>query len=534
MNLINETIGNVLRATATRFGDRIALTDGEVSLTFSELDRQSVELARGLLSLGVNRGDHVAVWMTNCPAWVAIWIACVKIGAVVVPVNTRLKPEEVHYILHQSDARALVMMDTYWSIDYIGMVSEIVSELAHATDHSICSATLPELKTVICWTDVGHPAILSLDQLQKRGQASVATPLAPQDPALPVIVVYTSGTTGHPKGAMHGHRLMLQAHNFAKALSMAPGDRILGHMPFYHVAGIVGAILPTIILGCTLVTMPHWIPTRALELMETHGVTHFAGIPTHYVDCLDAIGSGRRELPALRSAWIGGAPVTPALVRAVQQKMGVDHIQAVYGMTETSGATVVSRYDDDPEVACSNKGVVIGDYEVRIASPGSSAMMATSEVGEILVRGHLVMQGYYKNEHATKEVLDSDGWFHTGDLGRIDDDGYLSIVGRAKEMFIVGGSNVYPAEVERVIQDHPAVKQAVVIGIPDHRLGEVGRAYVQLHEGKVINEQELISFCRSRLADYKAPRSIVLVDDFPRTATGKIQRHRLYVSPVVS
>jgi fatty-acyl-CoA synthase len=340
----------------------------------------------------------------------------------------------------------------------------------------------------------------------------------------PVIIVYTSGTTGHPKGAVHGHIVMRNAAKVARVMHIEPGDVILGHMPFYHVAGAFTEVIPTVLLGCTLVTLPHWIPDEALETIERERVTIFGGIPTHFIDCLDAIRRHPRDVSCLKSAWIGGAPVTPDVAMAAKQELGLQALQAVYGMTETTAATVFSEYDAPLDVLCDNKGRPIGEFEVAVCDPVSGHPLPTGEVGEVRVRGHLVMQGYYRNPQATAEAITPDGWFRSGDLGVIDEQGYLKITGRLKEMFIVGGSNAYPAEIERLIQSLPEVKQAVVVGVPDRRLGEVGFAFVQLHDGQSMSREALVAACRAAMADYKVPRHVRFVDDFPRTTTGKIQR----------
>jgi fatty-acyl-CoA synthase len=270
--------------------------------------------------------------------------------------------------------------------------------------------------------------------------------------------------------------------------------------------------------------MPQWVPDEALDTIERERVTIFGGIPTHFIDCLDAIRRRPRDVSCLKSAWIGGAPVTPDVAMAAKQELGLKALQAVYGMTETTAATVFSEFDAPLEVLCDNKGRPIGEFEVAVVDPASGRSLAAGEVGEVRVRGHLVMKGYYRNPTATAEAITPEGWFCSGDLGVIDEQGYLKITGRLKEMFIVGGSNAYPAEIERIVQGMPEVKQAVVVGVPDRRLGEVGYAFIQLHEGQTLAPEVLTARCRALMADYKVPRHVRIVDDFPRTSTGKIQR----------
>ncbi len=520
------TIGEALRDTARRFPDRAALVGMGTTVSFAELDRAADEVAHGLRGLGVARGDQVALWLTNCPEWVVCWMACTRLGAVLVPINTRFKPDEVEYILSQSDARVLIAMDRYWDIDYLGMIGAMVPELAAATPGALTSARFPELRAVVAWGEVESPGTTHLAALRRAGAARMAAgdTLAPVDADDPVIIVYTSGTTGHPKGAMHGHVVMRNAANIARVMHIEPGDVLLGHMPLYHVAGAFTACIPTVLLGCTLVTMPQWSPDEALEIIERERVTIFGGIPTHFIDCLDAIRRRPRDVSCLKSAWIGGAPVTPDVAMASKTELGLRALQAVYGMTETTAATVFSEFDAPLEVLCDNKGRPIGDFEVIVADPIQGHALPVGAVGEVRVRGHIVMKGYYRNPKATAEVITADGWFRTGDLGVFDEAGYLKITGRLKEMFIVGGSNAYPAEIERLLQGIGAVKQAVVVGVPHHRLGEVGYAFVQLHEGATLSAEALVALARPMMADYKVPRHVAFVDEFPRTTTGKIQR----------
>lgn len=520
------TFGQALADSATRYPQRLAIIDGSARITFAELDREVDALAHGLRGQGVQRGDSVAVWMANCASWVTCWLACARIGAVVVPINTRYKSEEVEYILRQSDARALILMDRFWDIDFLGMARGIAPEIGAARDGRVSCAGLPQLHSVIVWKGVAVPGLLNLQELSRRGHRLMdeGATLPPANPADPIIIVYTSGTTGHPKGAMHNHIVLRNVANVARVMHVEPADVVLGHMPFYHVAGAFTELGLSILIGCTLVPLPHWIPEEALDVIERERVNIFGGIPTHFVDCIDAIRRRPRDTSSLKSAWIGGAPVTPDVALAAKAELKLQALQAVYGMTETTASTTFSEFDAPVEVLCDNKGKPIGEFEVRVCAPDTGQPLSDGEVGEVWVRGHLVMMGYYKNPQATAEVLTPEGWFRTGDLGVYDEQGYLKITGRLKDMFIVGGSNAYPAEIERMLQSHPQVKQAVVVGMPDRRLGEVAMAFVQLHDAASIDAAELTSFCRSRMADYKVPRKIRFVDDFPRTSTGKIQR----------
>ena len=520
------TFCHALADSAARYPQRLAIIDGSERITFAELDRRVHALAHGLRSQGLQRGDSIAVWMANCASWVTCWLACSRIGAVVVPINTRYKAEEVEYILRQSDAKALILMERFWDIDFLGIARGIAPGIANASDGRVSCAKLPQLHSVIVWKDVQVPGLINLEDLTRRGEGLIAAgaTLPPENPADPIIIVYTSGTTGHPKGAMHSHIMLRNVANVARVMHVEPGDVVLGHMPFYHVAGAFTELGLSILMGCTLVPLPHWVADEALDVIERERVNIFGGIPTHFVDCIDAIRRRPRDTSSLKSAWIGGAPVTPDVAMAAKTELKLQALQAVYGMTETTASTTFSEFDAPLDILCDNKGKPIGEFEVCVCNPESGQPLPAGENGEVWVRGHLVMMGYYKNPQATAEVMTPDGWFRTGDLGEYDGDGYLKITGRLKDMFIVGGSNAYPAEIERMLQSHPQVKQAVVVGMADRRLGEVAMAFVQLHEGANTDAAEIITFCRDRMADYKVPRKVAFVQDFPRTSTGKIQR----------
>lgn len=511
------TLGDALRDAAARAGEDVFIVeaDGEERrFTFQAFDAKVDALARGLLGLGLKRGDLLALWMTNTPEWVLVWIAAARIGVALAPINTRYKTDEAAYIIRQSKAKALIAMDQYWGIDYVAMIKEM-------------QESLPNLETVVLWGKDAPAGMMALDELMEAGDRSktdlgAATNAVTSDD--PLIIIYTSGTTGQPKGAMHSHVTLRNAQNLCRAMHIEPGDVILGHMPFYHVAGAVAGIQPALLQAGKLVTMAQWEASAALATIARERVNILGGIPTHFIDLIDQKRVDPVDTSCLKSAWIGGADVSPTVARAAYDVLGLDALMAVYGMTETTACTTLARFDDPLEVTCDNRGVPIGDYEVQVVDVETRAPMLPGQDGEVCVRGHIVMLGYFRDAAATAAAIDPDGWFRTGDLGRFDDDGYLKITGRAKEMFIVGGSNAYPAEIERVLQAHDAVKQAIVVGAPHPRLGEVCYAFVQPEDGTTPDASEIIQWCKARLADYKVPRTIVFVEDFPRTTTGKIQR----------
>jgi fatty-acyl-CoA synthase len=519
-------IGEALQYSADKWPESDFVVGMGERITYANFNQRVDRLATGLIGLGITRGDHVACWLTNGPDWIMTWLACCRLGATVVSINTRYKTQEVEFILRQSDAKFLIAMPRYWEINYLSMISEMVPGYETSTPGSLECDSLPELRGILLWQDESHPGTISLHTLQANDvdRAKLNAAAATLEIEDPVVIIYTSGTTGVPKGAMHCHRVLLEGRDIARALHMEPGDNVLCHLPLYHVAGSVATVMPAMQHGATLVTMEQWEPTAAIDLIERERINIMGGIPTHFIDMLGVPGVEQRDTHCLKSAWIGGAPVTPKLARAAKDILKFDALQAVYGLTETMGGTTLSEFEAPIEVTCENKGKPIGNFEVKVVRNESGEAADIDQDGEIWVRGYTIMLGYYKNEKATREAITPEGWFRTGDLGHYDKDGYLKITGRAKEMFIVGGSNTYPAEIERYLETHPKVGQAVVCGAPHKRLGEVCFAFVMPKAGERLTEGDIVEYCRGQIADYKVPRHVDIVEDFPRTTTNKIQR----------
>lgn len=521
------TVGAALRRSARLYGERTFLAGMGPDMSYAEFDAAVDRLAGGLLELGLSRGDHVAVWLTNSPEWVLTFFACARIGLPMIPVNTRYRSEEVAYILRQSDARALVMTERMWSTDYYGMLHGLAPELANGVPGRLALAEFPELRHVIvAGAEQPPPGTLGFDLVAER--AGPASELSAAEAAVSaedmLLICYTSGTTGRPKGAMHNHKVLKQATRVGLALHTEPGDVMLGHMPFYHVAGLYMGLMPAMTLGATLVLMPQWDAGAALDLIDTRKVTVFGGISTHFYDLIDHPSLADRDVSSIKSAWIGGGAVARETFMRITGRLGITHLLSSYGMTENTISTTFNRWDDPPEICAANKAPVLADCEVSIVDPESFETLPANQDGEIWCRGETVMMGYYKNPEATRETITADGWLRTGDIGRFDDDGYLSITGRVKEMFKVGGSNAYPAEIEAHLARLPGVKLAIVVGAPDERLGEVGYAFVERDPGSDLSEQDVVAHCKGRIADYKVPRYVRFVSEFPRTTTGKIQR----------
>ena len=515
----DATLGGLLRAQARARPDAIYVSDGERRLSFAATDAAVDRLVAGLARLGLKKGDHVALWTANSLEWVLMFLACARLGAPVIPVNTRYKADEVAYILRQSDSRLLEMTEERWGIDYYGMLREIAPELAEQGAGPLALAGFPELRHVAVTGAARLPGTLCLADIDGEPDPAAGQDVTRDDV---LIICYTSGTTGKPKGVMHNHRVIAQSTRVGEALRVDATDRVLGHMPFYHVAGLFMALIPCLALGAELVIMHEWNTRRAIDLMAERKVTVFGGIPTHYFDIVNVLDGDTAKLAALKSAWIGGASVGIEAFRRFEAALPGTRILSTYGMTENTISTTFNRWDDPAEKISRNMAPQLGDGRMRIVDPKTLEDVAPGANGEIWCAGDTVMLGYYKNEAATREVLTQDGWLRTGDIGNLDAEGFLSLTGRLKEMFKTGGSNAYPAEIEACLMAYPGVGSAVVVGVPDERLGEVGYAFVEA--AAPLDAEDLKRFCRTRIADFKVPRYFEFMAELPRTSTGKLAR----------
>ena len=514
------TLVEQLDETAEHHGDRIAFIDEGRTTTWAQMRDRSRAIARGMLAIGLARGDHVALWLPNRMDFLAIWLAAAHIGAVAIPINTRYREREFEHVLKHSDARLLFMVERFLSVDCAGILSA-VAPLSRPDD-------FPRLERVFSLED--DTAESSVETLLALGNSvsdsdvdAAARDVRPVDTTT---IIYTSGSTGVPKGVMHNHNVLRNECAITEWLDIDESSRILGHMPFFHVAGGLSALLPALITGAAVVLMDHWDPARALELIAEQKVTVFGGIATHFIDIVNYPRLTEHDISSLRTGWIGGSMNPRELMEAIQSRLRF-RVFPAYGMTETTSVTTYPRWDDPLEVYLAGKGVPVSDFEVMVCDVEGGDELGPNDSGEVCVRGHPVMQGYYKMPDATAAAIDGDGWFHSGDIGRFDDAGYLSIVGRRKDMYIVGGNNVYPAEVEAVLVASNDVIHAQVVAVPDERLGEVGYAFVELVPGASLTTNSAIAFCRLRLADFKVPRHCAFVAQWPRLDNGKIDRPSL-------
>jgi acyl-CoA synthetase (AMP-forming)/AMP-acid ligase II len=520
-----RTIPAVLASAIERYGPDEALVDGDVRWTFAELGEQVRECAAAMIAAGVQRGDRVSVWAPNGHRFVRAALGAVTAGAVLVPINTRYKADEARWILAKSRAKLLLIDNGFLGNDYITMLRE---GRPFRADEPV--GGLPDLLEVIALDDGDYPATVPISQfLVRAAQVSRADVLARADEITETDVsdmFFTSGTTGRPKGAITNHAQNIRVYeNYISGVGMRRGDRYLLVNPLFHTFGYKAGLLSILIAGITLVPQATFDADESLRLIHTERISVIPGPPTLYASILDHPNRPGLDLSSLRLAMTGAAIVPVALVERMRAEL-FPTVVIAYGLTEACGTATVGDPDADPETIASTVGKAIPGTEVIVADADGTAL-PPGQSGEVLIRGYNVMQGYFEDPQGTAEAIDSNGWLHTGDVGLIGDDGNLRITDRLKDMFAVGGFNAYPAEIEQTIAHYEKVSEAYVIGVPDERLGEVGRAFIIPRPGETVTEAEIIAYCRERLANFKVPRSVRIVATLPRNASGKVLKFEL-------
>ena len=523
--MTKPTISALLRQSATRYGPLPFIIEDDKLTTFRDFDMEVDRMSGVLLGQGVGAGDHVGIWLPNCREWVLAFCAAARIGAVAVPINTRYRADEVAYVIAHADVKAVIMRRQMWKTDYYEMLCSIAPELDVSGPGPLQLARFPALRSVILVDEQAAGGALALPSL--LAQANVhGVHEAERNTSWSslLLISFTSGTTGKPKGVMHNHGVIRQATRVGEAMHVEAGDKVMAHMPFYHSAGLFMALIPALALGAALVPMVQWDPRKALDLIASEKITMFGGVPTHFYDLVDAMRQSPADTSSLKGAWIGGSAVMQETFERIKQTLGIDPLLSTYGMTENTISTSFNAWDDPVEVCCRNRAPLLADCEVKIVDPIACQPVAPGQDGEIWCRGDTVMMGYYKDPDATAATLTSDGWLRTGDIGNFDERGYLCVTARLKEMLKIGGTNTSPIEIEQYLAGHPEIKSSVVVGVSDDRMGQVAYAFVQLVKDSRLSSQEVIDYCATRISQHKVPRFVSIVDEFPRTETGKIRR----------
>ena len=522
--LRGETIGQCLDATVARVADRPALVSRHqrVRLTWRELAAEVQTVARGLLRLGIEKGDRVGIWAPNRAEWLLLQLAAAKVGAVLVNVNPAFRPAELTYTLGQSGTRLLVMAPRFKTSDYLETIASVREQLG-------------ELQRVVVFDDerAGGAKDLLWSELLDMADGVEPERLREREAQLdvddPINIQYTSGTTGYPKGAtLSHHNILNNGASIAEVLGYSEQDRVCVPTPMYHCFGSVGGTMACLTSGAAMVYPAASFEADAtLEAIAAERCTSVYGVPTMFIAMLESPRFGGLDLTSLRTGVMAGAPCPVEVMKRVVNEMHAEEMTIAYGMTELSPGATMTRRSDDLHRRTSTVGTVLPHVEVKVVDPVTGTTLPAGSPGEICSRGYHVMKGYWQDAPATRAAVDGDGWMHTGDLGVMDDDGYINIVGRAKDMVIRGGENIYPREIEEVLFGHPAIAAVQVIGVPDARMGEELMAWVTFREESHATEEELRTFCHERVAHFKVPRYWKVTSEFPMTVTGKVQKFKM-------
>lgn len=533
------TIGTLLDRQSERYGDRecVVYTDRQVRLTYRQFRDRIDTIARGLMSLDIKKGEHVAIWASNVPEWLYLQYATAKIGAILVTVNTGYQARELDYLLRHSDATTLFLIRSCKGIDYIRILREVLPDLDSGEAGNTSVERLPKLRRMVLIGDERLAGMLKFSDLLDRAAqvseqqlADRAASLSPNDV---INMQYTSGTTGLPNGVMLTHRNILLSAHHNSALYLTEEDRVCFPLPLFHCAGCVFASLGSIARGATMVPIEVFEPRAVLNAIQTERCTVIGCVPTMFISLLEHPDLKTFDLTSLRQGITGGSPCPLTLVRALTEAMGVGNFTIAYGLTESSGIVTQTRREDPIEMRRTTVGRALPGVEVKITQPESGAQLPSGTPGELCSRGYGTMEGYYNNPTATAAVIDEERWLHTGDLAIMNDQGYVKIVGRIKDMIIRGGENLYPREIEEYLKRHPKIADVQVIGVPSKLWGEEVCAVVKVKPADALTAEEIIAFCKDRIQRQKVPALVMFVDSYPMTSTGKVQKYKLRQNAIV-
>jgi fatty-acyl-CoA synthase len=531
---LHFTVGGLIEEMARRFPDNDCLVYPDRGLRYSyrDFDQGCDGIAKGLLKLGVKKGDHLAIWATNVPEWVVLQFATAKIGAVLVTVNTSYKSAELEYILKQSDATTLFLVQGFKDTDYVETLYQVVPELKTAPPGQLRCQSLPHLRNVV-FLGGGAPAgMFPYAELARLGgevtDSELAAVKASLDEHEVINMQYTSGTTGFPKGVMlTHHNIVNNGFNIGECMRFTEKDRLCIPVPFFHCFGCVLGVLACVTHASTMVPVETFNPEAVLKTIEAEKCTAVHGVPTMFIAELEHPAFKKYDLSTLRSGIMAGSPCPTEVMKRVIRDMHASEITIAYGQTESSPVITQTRTDDPIELRVATVGRALPNVEVKIVDIETGASLPPGKQGELCTRGYHVMKGYYKMPEETARAIDVQGWLHTGDLAVMDENGYCKITGRIKNMIIRGGENIYPREIEEFLYTHPKVSDVQVYGVPDRKYGEQVMAAVKLKDGVVCSGEEIRAFCQGRIANYKIPAYVKFVDEYPMTASGKIQKFKL-------
>jgi fatty-acyl-CoA synthase len=529
-----DTIGDFFEKQVENLGDHefIIYPDRNLRFTYNSFNERVNNLAKGLLSIGIEKGDHVGIWAKNVPDWLTFLFATAKMGVILVTINTAYKSHELDYVLKQSDMKALAIIDGFRDTSYIETVYDLIPELKTSQRDNILSKEYPFLKNIIYVGQEKHRGMYNTRELILLGShqddeefVKIKNSLDNNDV---INMQYTSGTTGFPKGVMLSHRNILNnGFGIGERMKFTQEDRLCIPVPLFHCFGIVLGVLSLLTHGGTIVMLEEFDPLLALCAVHKEKCTAIHGVPTMFIAELNHPMFDIFDLSSLRTGIMAGSTCPIETMRDVMDKMNMAEITSVYGLTETSPGITQTSADDSLEMKATTVGRKYDDVEVKIVDPETNEELPPGETGEICCRGYNVMKGYYKMPEKTLEVIDDDGWLHSGDLATVDENGYYTIVGRIKDMIIRGGENIYPREIEEFIFTIDGVRDVAVAGIEDEKYGEIVGAFIIKDDGIDLKEEDIRDYAISKIARYKVPKYVFFVEEFPLTTSGKIQKHIL-------
>ena len=534
MVFTKETLGDFLEKMVKKDPNQefMVYPDRDLRFTYEEFDNRVNQMAKGLMEIGIKKGDHVGVWAKNVPDWLTYMFATAKIGVVLVTVNTAYKSHELAYVLEQSDMKALAIIDGFQDVDYIQTVYELIPELKSHERSKLKSDKFPFLESMIYLGQEKHRGMYNTNEillLGKHGNEEKFQEIKASVKSDEVVnMQYTSGTTGFPKGVMLTHiNILNNGYYIGERQKFTEKDRLCITVPLFHCFGIVLAVMASYSHGATMVMVEIFDPLMVLAAVQKERCTALHGVPTMFIAEYSHPMFEMFDLTTLRTGIMAGSTPPIEAMKRVVKDMHMTEITSVYGLTEGSPGFTQTGVDDPLIKRVETVGKPLPECEVKIVDPETGETLGPNETGEICCKGYNVMKGYYKMPEKTQEVIDKDGWLHSGDLATLDEEGYYSIVGRIKDMIIRGGENIYPREIEEFLYTMPGIRDVQVIGIPDEKYGEIVGAFVILEENADICEEDVRDYSLTKIARYKVPKKVIFVDEFPLTASGKIQKFKL-------
>lgn len=532
--MIDITVGNLLEKVAQKYPDDIAITyiDRDYKRTWKQFNEECDRVAKGFMAIGINKGDHVAIWATNVPEWLIALFATAKIGAVLVTVNTNYKVYELEYLLRQSDSKALIMIDGFKDNNYLDTINQLCGSLKDSKPNELNEPMLPYLKSIIFAGADTPDGMMNFKDLYKIADKTEEMEYNKRKSEIGihdvVNIQYTSGTTGFPKGVMLTHyNIVNNGKSIGDCMKFTHDDKLCIPVPFFHCFGLVLAIMACVTHDTAMVPVNYFRPTEVMQAIQDEECTAVHGVPTMFIAMIDHPDFSKYKFPKLRTGIMAGSPCPVKVMQQAVDSMGLSEITIAYGLTEASPVCTQTRTDDSIELRVSTVGRSLPNVETKVVDPETGETVPYGVTGEFCARGYNIMKGYYKMEEATAQIIDKDGWLHSGDLATVDENGYYKITGRIKDMIIRGGENIYPKEIEELLYTLPQISDVQVIGVPSKVYGEEIMACIILKEGVTMTSDDVKAYVKANMAKHKVPSYVEFVDSFPLTASGKIQKYKM-------